>query len=50
MAMNRDEARRAALAAGQKGINGVDAHELTAAIERFEDAIELLKDVVEDGQ
>ena len=48
--MNRDEARRAALSAGQKGINGVDAHEFDAAIDGFQNAIELLKEVMEDGQ
>lgn len=45
--MNRDEARRAALDAGQKGINAVDAHELPAAIESFENAIDVLEEIVE---
>lgn len=45
--MNRDETRRAALSAGRKGINAVDAHEPTAAIESFENAVEALEEIVE---
>ena len=41
--MNPNDARRTALGAGQKAINAIDAHELEAAINSFESAIDALE-------
>ena len=43
--MNPNDARRTALGAGRKGINAIDAHELAAAIDSFESAIDALETI-----
>jgi hypothetical protein len=41
--VNPPEARLTALSAGRKGCNAIDIREYDTAIERFEDAIEVLE-------